>query len=230
LLSHICIEGIDCHIGSQLTELTPFLDAADRILVLVDRLAQHNIIINHIDFGGGLGICYQDENPPTIQVLVDALRAKLVGREHIEMIFEPGRIMVADAGILVTQVEYIKHHEENHFAIVDAGMNDLLRPALYDAWMRIIPIMQHNTQQPSFAYNIVGPVCESSDCLGKKRHLAIAQGDLLAVCDAGAYGFSMASQYNSRPRTAEVMVDGENHYLIRKRETYADLWQGEYLI
>lgn len=231
LLPYLRIEGIDCHIGSQLTELTPFLDAADRILALVDRLAQHNIIINHIDFGGGLGVCYQNEKPPTIQALIDALRAKLVGRDHLEMIFEPGRIMVADAGILVTQVEYIKHHEENHFAIVNAGMNDLVRPALYDAWMRIIPVLQPSGQMPpSFTYNIVGPVCESSDCLGKKRDLAIKQGDLLAVCDAGAYGFSMASHYNSRPRVAEVLVDEENHYLIRKRETYADLWRGEYLI
>jgi diaminopimelate decarboxylase len=162
--------------------------------------------------------------------LIDALRAKLVGRDHLEMIFEPGRIMVADAGILVTQVEYIKHHEENHFAIVNAGMNDLVRPALYDAWMRIIPVLQPNSQMPSFTYDIVGPVCESSDCLGKKRDLAIKQGDLLAVCEAGAYGFSMASHYNSRPRVAEVLVDEENHYLIRKRETYADLWRGEYLI
>ncbi|WP_392565218.1 diaminopimelate decarboxylase [Utexia brackfieldae] len=229
-LPYLNLVGIDCHIGSQLTELTPFLDATDRILALVDALAQDGIIIKHLDLGGGLGVCYKDETPPTPEVFVNALRNKLKNHQHLEILFEPGRVIVANAGILITQVEYLKHHEDNHFAIVDAGMNDLIRPALYEAWMDIIPVIKDAHQQPSYPYNIVGPICESSDFLGKSRRLSLAQGDLLAVCGAGAYGFSMASNYNSRPRAAEVMVDGDKSYLIREREVFTDLWRGEHLI
>lgn len=228
-LSHLSVEGIDCHIGSQLTELTPFLDATDRILSLVDALKNDGINIKHVDLGGGLGVRYDDEVPPTPQEFIDALRRKLVGYEDLEILFEPGRAIVANAGILVTKVEYLKHHEDNHFAIVDAGMNDLIRPALYEAWMNIIPVKQPSRGE-NYLYNVVGPVCESGDFLGKQRQLSLQQGDLLAVCSAGAYSFSMASNYNSRPKVAEVMVSGDKVHLIRQRETYADLWRGEHLI
>ncbi|WP_392563924.1 diaminopimelate decarboxylase [Orbus wheelerorum] len=226
-LSHIEICGIDCHIGSQLTELSPFLDAADRILSLVDELKSAGITIKHIDFGGGLGVCYDDEVPPKSSDLVNALLKKLTHYPDIEILFEPGRSIVANSGILITKVEYIKHQDDNHFAIVDAGMNDLIRPALYEAWMRILPAEQAGPDKPSYRYNVVGPICESSDVLGKERELAAQQDDLLVVCSAGAYGFSMASNYNSHPRPAEVMVDDNTHRLIRQRETFDMLWQGE---
>lgn len=226
-LSHIEIEGIDCHIGSQLTELAPFFDAADRILALVDELKSDGITIKHIDFGGGLGVCYDDEVPPKSSDLVDGLLDKLSKYSDIEIIFEPGRSIIANAGLLVTRVEYTKHQDGNHFAIVDAGMNDLIRPALYEAWMRIIPEKELKADDVTYAYNVVGPICESSDVLGKDRELSVQQDDLLVVCSAGAYGFSMASNYNSHPKPAEVMVNASQHRLIRKRETFDTLWQGE---
>ncbi|QIQ21281.1 diaminopimelate decarboxylase [Zophobihabitans entericus] len=229
-LSHLSVEGIDCHIGSQLTELTPFLDAADRVLALVDSLEKEGIHIHHLDFGGGLGVCYNDEVPPTPAEFVKAILKKVENYPHLEILFEPGRAIVANAGLLVTHIEYLKHHEDNHFAIVDAGMNDLIRPALYESWMKIIPVSQKTNQAQSYVYNVVGPVCESSDFLGKQRELAVEAGDYLAVCSAGAYGFGMASNYNSRPKPAEIMVDGNKAYVIRQREKYTDLWAGEQLI
>lgn len=179
---------------------------------------------------GGLGIGYKDENPPSIKSFVNALLTKLAPYPKLKLILEPGRVMVADSGILVTQVEYLKHHENQRFAIVDAGMNDLIRPALYDAWMRIIPVCVHECDHNKQKYHVMGPVCETSDHLGKDRILNIVSDDLIAVCNAGAYGFSMASQYNSRPKTAEILVDGDKSYLIRKRENYQDLWRGEQLL
>lgn len=228
-LSHIEICGIDCHIGSQLTELSPFFDAADKILALVDELTLAGIHIKHIDFGGGLGVCYDNEIPPKVADLVNGLLSKLTRYPDIEVLFEPGRSIVANAGLLITKVEYIKHQDDNHFAIVDAGMNDLIRPALYEAWMRILPAQQADGELPTYQYNVVGPICESSDVLGKGRELAIQQDDLLVVCSAGAYGFSMASNYNSHPRPAEVLLKGQTHRLIRQRETFEQLWQGETL-
>lgn len=226
-LSHISIEGIDCHIGSQLTELSPFLDSADRIIALFEQLKLDGIHIKHIDFGGGVGVCYKNEQPLEIVNLVNAISEKLVNYPEVEILFEPGRSIVANAGLLVTKVEYTKHQDDNHFAIVDAGMNDLIRPALYNAWMNIIPVNKHESNETPYSYNIVGPICESSDVLGKNRQLAIKQDDLLAICGAGAYGFSMASNYNSHPRPAEVMINSLEHRLIRKRETFQSLWDGE---
>lgn len=228
-LSHIKIEGIDCHIGSQLTDISPFLDAADRILLLVNQLKDDGIAIKHIDFGGGLGVCYDNETPIKSSDLVNELLKKLKAYhcEDVEMLFEPGRSIVANAGMLITQVEYIKHQDGNHFAIVDAGMNDLIRPALYEAWMRILPEKEAKPEQKKYSYSVVGPICESSDFLGKERDLSVEQGDLLVVCSAGAYGFSMASNYNSQPKPAEVMIDRTSHRLIRQRETFEMLWQGE---
>lgn len=226
-LSHISIEGIDCHIGSQLTELSPFLDSADRIIALFEQLKLDGIHIKHIDFGGGVGVCYKNEQPLEIVDLVNAISEKLVNYPEVEILFEPGRSIVANAGLLVTKVEYTKHQDDNHFAIVDAGMNDLIRPALYNAWMNIIPVNKHEVNETPYSYNIVGPICESSDVLGKNRQLAIKQDDLLAICGAGAYGFSMASNYNSHPRPAEVMINSLEHRLIRKRETFQSLWDGE---
>lgn len=226
-LSHISIEGIDCHIGSQLTELSPFLDSADRIIALFEQLKLDGIHIKHIDFGGGVGVCYKNEQPLEIVNLVNAISEKLVNYPEVEILFEPGRSIVANAGLLVTKVEYTKHQDDNHFAIVDAGMNDLIRPALYNAWMNIIPVNKHEGNETLYSYNIVGPICESSDVLGKNRQLAIKQDDLLAICGAGAYGFSMASNYNSHPRPAEVMINSLEHRLIRKRETFQSLWDGE---
>lgn len=228
-LSHIKIEGIDCHIGSQLTEISPFLDAADRVLALVNELKKDGIKLQHIDFGGGLGVCYDNETPINPAVLVNELVKKLAayGCEDVEMLFEPGRSIVANSGVLITRVEYVKHQDDNHFAIVDAGMNDLIRPALYEAWMRILPEQENKPEQTTFAYNIVGPICESSDFLGKERQLAVEQDDLLVVCSAGAYGFTMASNYNSKPKVAEVLIDKTGHRVVRQRENFAMLWQGE---
>lgn len=227
-LSHINIQGVDCHIGSQLTEVLPFLDALDRVLNLVDELAQQNIIISHIDVGGGLGVCYNDEKPPHPKEYAQAIAEKLNGRE-LSLIYEPGRAVMANAGILVTEVEFIKNSEEKNFAIVDAAMNDLIRPSLYQAWQAIIPVEQRD-DIASVEYDVVGPICETGDFLGKDRSLAIKAGDLLAIRSAGAYGFTMSSNYNSRPRAAEVMVDGNNSHLIRQRESYSQLWQGESLL
>lgn len=228
-LSHIQVEGIDCHIGSQLTDISPFLDAADRILILVNQLKQDGIELKHIDFGGGLGVCYDNETPIKSSELVNELikKLKIYHCEDVEMLFEPGRSIVANAGMLITKVEYTKHQDDNHFAIVDAGMNDLIRPALYEAWMRILPEKERNPAQVTYPYSIVGPICESSDFLGKGRQLAVEQDDLLVVCSAGAYGFTMASNYNSKPKAAEVLIDETTHRLVRKRETFEMLWQGE---
>lgn len=227
-LSHINIQGVDCHIGSQLTDVLPFLDALDRVLKLVDQLAEQGVVLSHIDVGGGLGVCYDDEKPPHPKEYAEAIAQKLVGRD-LKLIYEPGRAIMANAGILVTEVEYLKENEERNFAIVDAAMNDLIRPALYQAWQAIIPVEQRD-DLASAQYDIVGPICETGDFLGKDRSLAIRAGDLLAIRSAGAYGFTMSSNYNSRPRAAEVMVDGGDSYLVRKRETLSQLWQGESIL
>lgn len=226
-MSHIAIEGIDCHIGSQLTEILPFLDSAERIRVLFDQLISIGITIKHIDFGGGLGVCYDDEIPPQIVDLINALKNKFADYPEVELLFEPGRSIVANAGLLVTKVEYTKHQDNNHFAIVDAGMNDLIRPSLYKAWMKIMPVQQPNSDDQMYDYQVVGPICESSDVLGRNRQLAVEQNDLLVICGAGAYGFSMASNYNSHPKPAEIMVNQLGYRLIRQRESYEMLWQGE---
>ncbi len=225
---HLKVTGVDCHIGSQLTEITPFVDALDRVLALVDRLAEINIELHHLDLGGGLGIRYQDETPPLPEEQMAAVLQRLAGR-HFEILIEPGRAIVGNAGILLTQVLYLKHTAEKNFAVVDAAMNDLMRPALYQAWMAIEPVVSHSasSQVPSKVYDVVGPICETGDFLGKERELAIEQGDLLAVRSAGAYGFTMSSNYNSRPRAAEVMVDGEKFQVIRQRETIEQLFSDE---
>lgn len=226
--SHISVKGIDSHIGSQLTEIQPFLDALDRVLLLVDNLAERGIFLSHIDVGGGLGVCYDDEQPPHPNEYAKAIANKLEGRD-ITLIYEPGRAIMANAGILVTEVEFLKTNQGRHFAIVDGAMNDLIRPSLYQAWQNIIPVTERSDLE-SKAYDIVGPVCETGDFLGKNRDLAIAAGDLLAVRSSGAYGFTMSSNYNSRPRAAEIMVDGTSNHLVRARETIESLWQGESLL
>jgi diaminopimelate decarboxylase len=223
-MPNIEIHGVDCHIGSQLTELAPFLAALDRVLLLVDKLEASGIRISHLDLGGGVGIRYRDETPPDIAVYAQALLARLAGRKF-KLLFEPGRALVGNAGVLLTRVEYIKRGEAKNFAIVDAAMNDLMRPALYDAWHDIIPVEPRIGSTECF--EIVGPVCESGDFLGHDRDLCIEQGDLLAVMSAGAYGMSMSSNYNTRPRAAEIMVDGANIHLVRERETIADLIAAE---
>lgn len=220
-LSNIEIHGVDCHIGSQLTELEPFLDAFDRVLALVEQLEASGIHIRHIDIGGGLGICYNDETPPDFAAYAQAILQKLDNRQ-VKLVMEPGRALVGNAGILLTRVEYLKHGETKNFAIVDAAMNDLMRPALYDAYHEIAPVKESAAAVE--IYEIVGPVCESGDFLGHDRKLALAQGDLLAILSAGAYGMSMSSNYNTRPRAAEVMVDGDQCYLIRQRETVEQLF------
>ncbi|HNL35772.1 MAG TPA: diaminopimelate decarboxylase [Agitococcus sp.] len=214
--------GIDCHIGSQLTTTTPFADALDRVLAMIDTLATHDIHIEHLDIGGGLGVRYRDETPPSPAEYAQALLPKLAGR-NFTVYLEPGRAIAANAGILVTQVEFLKPTAHKNFAIIDAAMNDLIRPSLYGSWMDIIPV-QINPNTESKVYDIVGAVCETGDFLGKDRDLAINAGDLLAVCGAGAYGFVMSSNYNTRGRAAEVMVDGEQAYLIRRRETINELF------
>ncbi len=229
-LDHIHIVGIDCHIGSQLTETSPFLDAADRILAIVDKLKSENIHIKHIDLGGGLGVRYDQEQPPSASLIVSELKKKLANYRDLELLLEPGRSIVANSGLLITKVEYTKHQDDNHFAIVDAGMNDLIRPALYQAWMRVLPEKEPKPSDQRFIYNVVGPICESSDVLAYQRELSVQQDDLLIICSAGAYGFSMASNYNSHPRPAEVMLTDEQHHkLIRQRESFDDLWRGETL-
>jgi diaminopimelate decarboxylase len=226
-MPNIEIVGIDCHIGSQITEIAPYVDAADKVLDLVDALARDGIGLQHIDFGGGLGITYRTETPPPTGALIAAILARVDARGHgdKEIVFEPGRSLVGAAGALLTRVNIVKFGEEKHFAVVDAAMNDLLRPSLYQAWMDVQAV------QPATAatdrYDVVGPVCESGDWLARDRELAIAPGDLLAVLGAGAYGMSMASNYNSRGRPAEVMVDGTRAFEVRRRETAADLFGGE---
>ncbi|TNH03264.1 diaminopimelate decarboxylase [Testudinibacter sp. TR-2022] len=232
-LPHINISGMDCHIGSQLTELQPFLDATDRLLVLMQQLNEDGIELRHLDLGGGLGVPYHGEQPPHPSEYTTALLAKLSAYPQLEIILEPGRAITANAGILVSKVEYLKSNESRNFAIVDAGMNDMIRPALYQAYMEIIEVdrtLAQTEQRQSAVYDIVGPICETSDFLGKQRQLTIAEGDLIAQRSAGAYGASMSSNYNSRPRTAEVMVDGDQAHLIKRRESYADLWRDEKLL
>lgn len=219
--------GIDCHIGSQLTSVAPFIDALDRVLVLAANLREEGIPIRHLDIGGGLGIRYRDETPPEPAEYAAALSERMVDLDY-EVLMEPGRAIAGNAGILLTRVEYLKAHGEKSFAIVDAAMNDLIRPALYQAWQAILPVRSSETA-PERVYDIVGPVCETGDFLGKGRALSLREGDLLAVRSAGAYGFSMSSNYNSRPRPAEVLADGDKTYLIREREKVTDLFRGETL-
>jgi diaminopimelate decarboxylase len=218
-MPHIEIVGVDCHIGSQLTTIAPYLDAIDRVLLLVDALEARGIRLRHFDIGGGLGVCYRDEKPPAPSQFIQAVLARLAGRE-LSLFMEPGRSICANAGLFVTKVEFLKQNGQKNFAIVDGAMNDLLRPALYGAWQAIVPVQQHPPGSvPEQVYDVVGPVCESSDFLGKDRPLAIAPGDLLAVRTAGAYGFVMSSNYNTRNRVAEIMVDGDKATVVRQRET-----------
>ena len=226
-LPNLNVVGMDCHIGSQLTELGPFVDALERLLELIDELGERGIVIEHLDVGGGLGVTYNDEEPPHPKAYAQAMAEKMEGREQLKLILEPGRAIAANAGILVTQVEFIKDGEEKSFAIVDAAMNDLLRPALYSAWQNIIPVIEGSEETPR-VYDVVGPVCETGDFIGKDRTLAIAPNDLLAVRSAGAYGFVMASNYNSRCRPAEIMVDKAHTIVVREREILKDLWKGEH--
>jgi len=238
-LKNLRITGMDCHIGSQLTETSPFIAAVEKILLLVDQLAAEGISLAHLDLGGGLGICYDDETPPTISDYIAALLKALAGRTH-KLILEPGRVLVGNAGVLLTKVEYIKHGEEKNFAIVDAAMNDLMRPALYDAYHRIVEVvarpLPNSPQQPGkganeriepLVFDVVGPICETGDFIGRNRSLAISEDSLLAVMSAGAYGMSMSSNYNARGRAAEVMVDGDSVHLVRARETVQHLMAGE---
>ena len=227
-LSHINIIGVDCHIGSQLTESTPFVDALERVLGLIDQLTAQGISIHHLDIGGGLGIPYRNETPPSPGEYAQALLPKLHGRNY-KILLEPGRAIVGNAGVLLTQVEYLKHTAHKNFAIVDAGMNDLIRPALYNAWQEIVAVKQSASGETR-CYDIVGPVCETGDFLGKDRELNLQPGDVLAVRSAGAYGFVMSSNYNTRPRAAEVMVDGAQTYVVRARETLDELLAGETLL
>jgi diaminopimelate decarboxylase len=226
-MANISVVGVDCHIGSQLTEIQPFVDAMDRLLVLVDQLSELGIHLQHIDIGGGLGVRYQDEIAPSAAEYLAALLLQLEGR-HETLVLEPGRSITANAGVLLTQVEYLKSNGEKNFAIVDAAMNDMLRPALYQAWMDIQPVTDSDVETKT--YDVVGPVCETGDFLGKDRSLAIAEGDCLCVFSAGAYGFVMSSNYNTRPRAAEIMVDGDQTHLVRARETIEDLVRGEQLL
>ena len=227
-LPHLRVTGIDCHIGSQLTDTAPFVDALERVLQLVDRLQSDGIELAHIDLGGGLGIPYRaGDRPPLPDAYARALLARMSGRPQ-ELLLEPGRAIAGNAGILLTRVEYLKHTAHKNFAIIDAAMNDLQRPALYNAWHDIVPV-EPREGTPS-VYDVVGPVCETGDFLGKERELRLAEGDLLAVRSAGAYGFTMSSNYNSRPRAAEVMVDGDRVFVIRERETLADLYRHEQLL
>jgi diaminopimelate decarboxylase len=227
-MAHIEVNGIDCHIGSQLTSLTPFVDALDRVLALVDALETDGIGLHHIDVGGGLGVSYGEEHPPTPEEYAAALLARFGNRSQM-LITEPGRAIVARAGVLLTRVEYLKDNGDRRFALVDAGMNDLIRPSLYGAWMGIEPVRTDTSGEVS-VFDVVGPVCESSDFLGKNRALSLRGGELLAVTGAGAYGFVMSSNYNSRPRPPEVMVDGVASYLVRARESFEDLIRGEQML
>ncbi len=228
-MPNIQIIGIDCHIGSQLTETGPFLDALDRVLTLVGTLAEEGINLHHLDLGGGLGICYQDETPPAPAEYIQAILERL-GDRQFEILLEPGRAITGNAGLLVTRVEYLKATAEKNFAIVDAAMNDLIRPALYSAWQDIVPVQKPAPNSPEEHWDIVGPVCETGDFLGKDRLLSLKPKDLLAVRSSGAYGFTMSGNYNSRPRAAELLVDKDQVHLIRERETLQQLWQGETII
>jgi len=227
-LSHIQVIGIDCHIGSQLTETRPFLDALDRVLALVDQLAEEGIDITHLDLGGGLGVRYKDETPPSPGEYVAQVIQRL-GNRHLTLAFEPGRSICANAGVLLTRVEYLKPGPHKNFALVDAAMNDMIRPALYQAWLNIEPVQSRDDVEVK-QWDVVGPVCETGDFLGKDRAMALAAGDLLSVASSGAYGFVMSSNYNSRTRAAEVMVDDSEFHLIRQRESFTDLIRGEALL
>ena len=241
-MAHINVVGVDCHIGSQLVDIAPFVAALERLLALVDELAELGIALQHIDIGGGLGVRYDDEQPPTPQSYMSAILPLLTDRSET-LVLEPGRSITANAGVMLTQVQYLKSNGEKNFAIVDAAMNDMIRPALYQAWMDIQPIttgnsdnaveesaVEENAVAESAVYDVVGPVCETGDFLAKDRSLAISAGDYLCLMSAGAYGFVMSSNYNSRPRAPEVMVDGDQVYLVRRRETIEDLLSGESLL
>ncbi len=227
-LGHLDIKGVDCHIGSQLTDTSPFLDTLDRLLELVDALAEQGIALKHLDLGGGLGVRYRDEVPPSTSDYIASIRRRL-GDRDIKLMFEPGRSIAANAGVLLTKVEFLKLNPHKNFAIVDAAMNDMLRPSLYQAWMDLLPVCPRSDGEARL-YDVVGPVCETGDFLAKDRELRIESGDLLALASSGAYGFTMSSNYNSRGRAAEVMVDGDQHTVIRARETVADLMRGETLL
>lgn len=226
-LPNLEVVGVDCHIGSQLTTLEPFLDALDRLLALIDRLGDCGILLRHLDLGGGVGVRYRDEEPPLASDYIKAIRER-VGDRDLALVFEPGRYIVANAGVLLTQVEYLKHTEHKDFAIVDAAMNDLIRPALYQAWMNVTAVQPRAGEGRT--YDIVGPICETGDFLAKERELNLAEGDLLTVHSAGAYGFVMSSNYNTRGRCAEVLVDGDQAFEVRRRETVAELFAGESLL
>ena len=223
-MSHIAIKGIDCHIGSQITELKPFVDALDRLLSLVDKLKKNNIQLSHIDIGGGIGICYQDESPPDFEIYIKEILNKIKDL-NVKIIFEPGRALVGNAGVLLSKVEYLKQNDIKHFAIIDAAMNDLMRPTLYDAYHEIKLVREHDAKPQSF--DVVGPVCESGDFIAKNRSLKLKENDLICIMSAGAYGMSMSSNYNSRGRAAEVMVDQDKLYEIRTREKSSDLFKLE---
>jgi diaminopimelate decarboxylase len=227
-LDNLSIHGIDCHIGSQLTDIEPFIDATDRLLALIDQLRANGINIKHLDVGGGLGVVYRDELPPQPSDYAKALLARLDNHSDLELIFEPGRAIAANAGVLLTKVEFLKPTEHKNFAIIDAAMNDLMRPALYQAWQDIVPV--NPRQGEAVTYDLVGPICETGDFLGKDRDLVLEEGDLLAVRSAGAYGFVMSSNYNTRSRAAEVMVDGNKTHLVRQREELTSLWELENIL
>ena len=226
-LPSLAIKGLDCHIGSQLTQLTPFLDALDRLLMLIDQLATQDIVISHLDLGGGLGVTYRNETPPPVADYMAAIKAKL-GDRKLALMFEPGRSISANSGVLLTQVMFLKPTEHKNFAVIDAAMNDNIRPSLYQAWQDIRPVKPRDGEMQR--WDLVGPICETGDFLGKERDLAIEPGDLLAVMSAGAYGFSMSSNYNTRGRAAEVVVDGDQMHLVRARETFDDMIRGEALL
>jgi diaminopimelate decarboxylase len=224
-LPHLRIEGVDCHIGSQLTEVTPFVAALERVLALVDALAADGIAVHHIDLGGGLGIRYRDETPPPVAEYAKSV-IKTLGRRTQKLLFEPGRLLTGNAGVLLSEVLYLKHGQDRNFAVVDAAMNDLMRPALYEAWHDVLPL--RSAPSGGRIYDVVGPVCESGDFLARERQLSVNAGDLIAIASAGAYGMSMSSNYNTRPRAAEIMVDGDRVYPIRDRETIAQLMAAEH--
>ncbi len=226
-LPNLRVAGIDCHIGSQLTDLSPLAESADRVLALVDALAAEGIALHHVDLGGGVGIRYRDETPPDLEAYGRMLAERFAGRRET-LLLEPGRSLVGNAGLLLTRVEYLKPGDNKNFAVVDAAMNDLMRPALYEAYHEIAPVRARET--PVRRYDVVGPICETGDFIGHARDLAVEEGDLLAILSAGAYGMSMASNYNSRPRAAEVMIDGNEFHLIQERETIPGLIAGERLL
>jgi diaminopimelate decarboxylase len=224
---YLDVQGIDCHIGSQITEVAPFLDALDKVLALLEQLKDQGIHITHLDLGGGVGIDYEGEQTIDIQAYIGAIVSKV---DNTEIILEPGRAIVGNAGIFVTKVEFLKQNSEHSFAIVDGAMNDLLRPSFYNAYHQVLPINEDNANGTQANWDLVGPICETGDFLAKDRKLTLSEGDYLAIMSAGAYGFTMSSNYNTRPRVAEVMVSGNIHQLVRKRETVQNLFKDEYII